>query len=87
MGKFILQPWDEKLECEGKVTYHETVGAWNTIRLKRIFLDQFPQLKDKTARIKFKLEYYRKAEQMIESLKQKQNQKEGMPMLLYLYKE
>lgn len=87
MTKFLLQPWDEKIECEGKVTYHETRGAWNTIRLKKIFLEQFPVLKDKQAKIKFKIEYYRLPEKLMEALKQKQDQKEPMPMLLYLYKE
>ena len=83
----MLQPWNEKLECEGKVTYHEAVGAWNTIRIKRLFLDQFPILRDKQATIKFKLEYYGTSEKLAEAIKQIQEQKKGMPMLLYLYGE
>ncbi|MBW2972775.1 hypothetical protein KY346_00100 [Candidatus Woesearchaeota archaeon] len=83
----MLQPWNEKIECEGKVTYHEAIGAWNTIRIKRIFLDQFPLLRDKQANIKFKLEYYGTPEKLAEAVAKITEQKKGMPMFLYLYRE
>lgn len=87
MTKFLLQPWDEKLESEGKVTYHEQLHAWNTIRLKKVFLDQFPILRDRKVQINFRLEYYKDTEKLIQSLKDKIKQGEGTPFLLYLYKE
>lgn len=83
----MLQPWNDKIESEGKVTYHEASGAWNTVRLKRIFLEQFPQLKDKRATIRYKVEFYRNYDQIIETIQKMKQKKAGIPLLLYLYKE
>ena len=87
MTRFMLQPWEEKITAEGKVTYQLCAGAWNSIRLKKVILDQFPELRDKRANINYRIEFFRSYDKILAEIQKMKESKAGIPMLLYLYKE
>ncbi|MBW2981743.1 hypothetical protein KY343_02575 [Candidatus Woesearchaeota archaeon] len=85
--KKMITPWNEILEVEGKMTYHEASGAWNVIRLNSIFLEHFPQLKNKKANFKYRIEAHRTHDSLIEEIKKLKEQKTGVPLIVYLFEE
>ena len=80
----ILRPKDDILEANGKVTYHETSRAWCRIRLTQNIIDKFPQLKEQERRILFNLKFYNSYQLLSEAIKGLEENKEGLPMLLFL---
>ncbi len=82
-----LRPYDDVLDVTGHVSYSDSYGAWNTIRLKRDVLREFPQLKEKSAKIRYKLIFYKNYQEFVESVDKMQENNEPLPMLLYFYKE
>lgn len=86
MSSAALRP-DAVLDIMGQVSYSEGYGAWNTIRLTRDILKEYPQLKEKTAKIKYELLIYKNYEEFIEKVKKMQENNEPLPILLYFYKE
>jgi len=82
-----IRPSDDPLDIMGNVSYSDGYGAWNTIRLKKDVLKEFPQLKEKTAKIRYKLLFYKNYEEFTQAVKKIQENKEPLPMLLYFYKE
>ena len=83
----LLKPKTNNLEITGKVSYHESVHAWNTIRFKKPVLDMFPQLRNKSSIIKFKLEFSGSYDELIRRIVELKEKKEGIPLLLYLLQE
>ena len=83
----LLRPKTNNLEVTGKVSYHENVQAWNTIRFKKPILDMFPQLRNKSSIIKFKLEFSNSYDEMIRRIVELKEKKEGVPLLLYIFQE
>lgn len=82
-----LRPYDDTLDIMGNVAYDGNWGAWNTIRLKKEVLQEFPQLKEKTAKFRYKLLFYKNYEEFIEAVKKMRENNEPLPILLYFYKE
>ena len=82
-----LRPFDDVLDIMGSVSYSEGYGAWNTIRLKKEVLQEFPQLKEKTAKIRYKLIFYKDYEEFIEAVMKMRENNEPLPILLYFYKD
>jgi hypothetical protein len=74
------------LEVEGKIAYGEGFQSWNVIRLKKEFIDEFPQLKEKRSAFAYKLKYFRDLKELEKSIKNLNNN-EGAPVLMWLYKE
>ncbi len=56
--KNSLQP-TEKIETKGRLAYHEAARAYNTIRLPKQLIDQFPDLRNKSLIPSFKMKFYR----------------------------
>ena len=83
----LLKPKTNNLEITGKVSYHESVQAWNTIRFKKPVLDMFPQLRNRSNIIKFKLEFSSSYDEMLRRIVELKEKKEGIPLLLYLLQE
>ncbi len=83
----MLRPYNDKLDITGHVSYSEDYGAWNVIRLKKDLLNEFPQLKQKTAKILYKLVFYKSHEELKEAIKQMKDNDEPIPILLYFCKE
>lgn len=83
----LLRPKTNSLEITGKVSYHENAQAWNTIRFKKPILDIFPQLRNKSSIIRFKLEFSNSYDEMIRRIVELKKREEGIPLLLYLFQE
>ncbi|HJX50074.1 MAG TPA: hypothetical protein VJ438_01290 [Candidatus Nanoarchaeia archaeon] len=75
------------ISVEGKVHYSESNQAWNTIKLKTEFLNEFKQLKEKRSKFSYEMIFGRNEEEMVEALKGIMRDKKLMPILMFLYKE
>jgi hypothetical protein len=74
------------IKVKGKVHYSESNQAWNIIKLKSEFLNEFQQLKEKRSKFSYEFVFGRSEKEMIETMK---NAKDGgkMPVLMFLYKD
>ncbi|MAG52547.1 MAG: hypothetical protein CMH62_01140 [Nanoarchaeota archaeon] len=83
----ILRPESDSLESYGKISYQESVRAWNTIRIPKVILEKFPQLKRKSSIVLFKLEFCDNYDNTIRRIVELKENKKGVPLLLYLFEE
>ena len=83
----LLRPKTNTLEVYGRVSYHDKARAWNTIRFQKVILDKFPQLRNKTSAITFKLEFCESYDNTIKRIMQLRGKKGGVPLLLYLFQD
>ncbi len=81
-----VRPSNDKWDIIGNVSYNDGYGAWNVIRLKKEVLREFPQLREKSARIRYKLVFYKNYREFSQELKQMEKNNEPLPILLYFYK-
>ena len=75
----------DKIEISGRVGYHEGARAYNTIRLPRKLIEQFPELKDKSLRISFKIRFYKDYGDLKRHVWEKEYSKDQTPLLLEVY--
>ena len=80
----ILKPKDDVLEAFGKVHYQESSRAWCRIKLNQNIIDKFPELKDQERRIFYGLRYFYSYQLLINAIKELEEKKEGLPILLFL---
>ena len=71
----------------GKVHYSESNQAWNIIKLKSEFLNEFQQLKEKRSKFSYEMIFGRTEEEMIATIKKIVKDKTLMPVLMFLYKD
>jgi hypothetical protein len=74
------------IDIDGKLAYAEGFQSWNTLRLKREIVDEFPQLKEKRSAFSYRLMFFRTHEELLNAIKKLKNE-EVMPMILWMYKE
>ncbi|MFA5953341.1 MAG: hypothetical protein WC812_01990 [Candidatus Pacearchaeota archaeon] len=89
MGKESSRPLIPRkiISVKGKVHYSESNQAWNIIKLKSEFLNEFQQLKEKRSKFSYEMIFGRTEAEMIEAIKKIINDKNLMPILMFLYKE
>ena len=75
------------INVTGRVHYSESGQAWNTIKLKTEFLNEFQQLKEKRSKFSYEMIFGRTEEEMIEAIKKIIKDKTLMPVLMFLYKD
>lgn len=75
------------ISVKGKVHYSEGNQAWNLIKLKTEFLNEFNQLKEKRSKFSYEMMFGRSEEEMVEALKQIIKEGKIMPILMFLYKD
>ncbi len=75
------------INVKGKIHYSESGQAWNTIKLKTEFLNEFQQLKEKRSKFSYEMIFGRTDEEMVEAVKKVIGDKTLMPILMFLYKE
>jgi hypothetical protein len=75
------------VKINGKVRYSEGNQAWNLIKLKTEFLNEFKQLKEKRSNFSYEMVFGRSKAEMIETLKRTLEDESLMPVLMFLYKE
>lgn len=74
------------IDIDGKLAYAEGFQSWNTIRLKKEIVEEFPQLKEKRSAFSYRLIFFRTHEELQNAVNKLKNE-EIMPMVLWLYKE
>jgi len=88
VGSRINGPQPRKIiNVKGKVHYSESNQAWNTIKLKTEFLNEFKQLKEKRSSFSYEMMFGRTEEEMVEAIKRIIKDKTLMPILMFLYKD
>ena len=75
------------VNVKGRVHYSESNQAWNTIKLKTEFLNEFTQLKEKRSKFSYEMIFGRTEEEMVEAIKKIIKDKTLMPVLMFLYKD
>ena len=75
------------ISVSGRVHYSESNQAWNTIKLKSEFLNEFQQLKEKRSKFSYEMIFGRTEEEMIDAIKKIIGDKTLMPVLMFLYKD
>ena len=79
-----LMPKNEVSEIVGKVSYHDSDQAWNTIRLKKELLDKFPQLKEKQGKFCYKIKMCSSHKHLKKEINSLEKGSQGIPLLLFL---
>lgn len=74
------------LDVDGKLSYSESLRSWNTIRLKKDLVNEFPQLSEKRANFSYKLVYSRDLK-AFEAILKNFKEKDNLPILLFLYRD
>ena len=75
------------IKVKGKVHYSESNQAWNTIKLKSEFLNEFQQLKEKRSKFSYEMVFGRSEEEIIEVIKKIIRDKNFIPILMFLHRE
>lgn len=83
----VLKPRHETLQIRGRLSYGEGNRAWNTIRLKKDLLREFPQLKERREKFGYKMIMHRSFKELKEALREMEIKGEAIPILLLFYKE
>ncbi len=71
----------------GKMAYCESVGAWNTIRLKKTILEDFIDLKQKREKFRYEISVPYKYEEIDFILKEAKKEGRSIPMLIWIKRD
>jgi len=85
LGEGFLKPNQEVVKVEGSVLYQESAQAWNTIKLKREVLFLYPQLRDKSSKLKYTMIIPKSNEEIMAQIDEVISSNK-MPILLFLEK-
>ena len=86
MKSQTLRPQKETLEINGKLSYRESLRAWNTIRFKKELIAEFPALKDRTARFGYTLVLHRDFASLEQAIRKLKRENGAIPILLNIQK-
>ena len=81
-----LYPVQQTLELAGEMSYSESNGAWNILRLKKDILKEFPQLKEKQGDFIYKMTMHRSYKDLRKAIQNIEKSSAVIPILLFLYK-
>jgi len=87
MEEKIIQPVRSEINLKGKLSYSEHIGAWNTIRFKKEFVNEFSQLKEKSSSFGYKMIFYRDYNELEKTIRRLKKMKEPIPVLMFFYKK
>lgn len=75
----------ETVEAGGRVTYQEASRAFNTIKIPRVIVDQFPDLRNKSLMPSFKMKLYKNYADLKRLIWDMEYSKEQVPIILVFY--
>ncbi len=84
MNKVNLRPTKETLITQGNLFYRESLRAWNTLRLNKTFIHEFPMLRERRAKFGYKIVLYRNFKDLKQSIHKMEKEDEAIPILLFL---
>ncbi|MFA5020401.1 MAG: hypothetical protein WC533_04880 [Candidatus Pacearchaeota archaeon] len=82
-----LRPQKKEINLKGKLSYSWEVRAWNTIRLKKEIVNEFPQLKERLSAFGYNLVFFQDYNDFEKATRKIKKNKEALPILLWLVKE
>jgi len=86
MSQTMIEPSNRPIITDGHVFYDDKTRTNNTIRLKRRIIEQFPDLREPNS-IFYRAELYPNYGELGQRIEQVTAEKQGIPILLFLYKE
>ena len=87
MDSRILRPKHKTLELRGKMSYSESIQAWNTIRFRKALAQEFSDLQDKRALFSYRAIMYQTYPDLEKAIKTLKKEDSAIPILLFLVKE
>ena len=81
-----LQPTRSVIKTEGFLSYGESIRSWNTIRLKKEFINEFPILEEKNSKFGYNITFYRTYEELEIAIRKMKKENKPLPLLLFLQK-
>ena len=82
-----LSPTKSTLDIKGKLSYGVSNRAWNTIKFKKEFLQEFKILKERRSAFSYQMLFYRTYEELENAVRRMKRNKEALPILLFLKKD
>ena len=75
------------IKVKGKIHYSEGNQAWNKIKLKSEFLNEFQQLKEKRSTFSYEFVFGRNEKEILEAVKESVKDDGLIPVLMFLYRD
>jgi hypothetical protein len=83
----ILQPYKQVIVSSGCLKYDSTLHAWNTIRLKREFVNEFQELKNRSFKTRYTALIFHSYELLEREIADIVHKKKPIPVLIYFQQE
>jgi len=83
----LLAPLDDTITIKGNLFYHESGKGWNTLRLKKEVLHEFPDLRDKKNKCIYVMKVYKNPQDLKNEISKIDKKSLFLPIILYLGKE
>jgi hypothetical protein len=83
----ILKPSTVPIELEGKMTYNEHQRAWGILRLRKEILSEFPELRERNEKIRYKILFSRDFSKLDEQIALVKKTIGVSPLLVWFVKE
>ena len=83
----ILQPFKQVVISTGSMVYDSSLHAWNTVRLKREIVSEFPELKNRSFKTKYTMTVFHSYELLEREIADIVNKKKPIPVLLFFEQE
>ena len=82
----ILQPSKKVINLTGKMFYREAIRAWNTMRIKKEIIEEFPALKERRSSFSYQMLFYRDYIDLEKAIRKMKKDKLPTPLLLFFRK-
>ena len=83
----LLYPKKEVVRARGILSYDEGQQSWSIIRLKKEIKSEFPQLKEKSRKFGYMMNFYKSFKDLKKDIKELEKKGNIVPMLLMLGEE
>jgi hypothetical protein len=83
----ILRPQKNKLEINGKLSYLESTHSWSLMNLRKVVVEEFPQLKERVSSFGYKMLFYHDYENLEKFIKKLRKGGDALPILIWLTRE
>ena len=74
-------------KIQGRMSYNDSVRAWNVIRLKKEFLQEFQELKNRQEGFSYEMILFYNYEELEKAIKEMKNTGKVLPVLFWIGKE
>ncbi|MDP3728778.1 MAG: hypothetical protein Q8R18_04970 [bacterium] len=83
----MIQAIQNTRKIQGKINYNDSVRAWNIIRFKKEFLQEFQQLKNRQEKFSYEMLLFYTYEELEKAIKEMKNTGKMLPVLFWIGKE